>query len=413
MFLSRSLASSAVFALSLSALTPGLAHAEDEAEIPDPSGHYIESEIPGRSGVFRSVGESTARTFAKVEGNLQDIDGRLAKMALSVGLAGSAVDADSASLWNAKMEARSDTFGYEFEGVQVRLNQMQVAYQEAFEGALQRAIDGLAAEGSTGIVPCVPKSGSALGALAGGGPGGASAGPSTDHCLGTDFSQEIARRWDADDVLEERVLEIVGGDLGPLVIGVDPDGAPLEYGSPLAAGGWPAITTYEEPGQVIGLTGQVPAGATWLLPADLVISMPEMAEVLDRVDELSSGARSDLQGIVKALPRDDAGNLLQDEANLPRIQAVQNKARGIRTFSDEGRAQVGAALWEALIKLRKKGKKAGWSDVGLCLNPPGFGGCEGTDVTDVVAEALAGDKKLTARLQEITEGLAVPDVSVP
>jgi len=418
MFLSRSLAPSFLFALSLLVLVPAEAGAaeppaDDEVEASSPSGHYIESDIPGRSGVFRSVGESTARTFDKVEGKLQDVDGRLAKMALSVGLAGAAVDTERLALWSAKLDARSDTFGYEFDGVQVRLNQMQMAYQDAFEAALQRAIEGLAAEGKTGIVACAPKTGSALGALAGGGPGGTVAGPSTDHCPGTDFSQEIARRWDSDELLEERVLEIVGGDLGPLVIGVAPDGAPVEFGGALAAGGWPAITNYEEPGDVLGLTGQAPAGGTWLLPADLVISMPELAEVLDRLDELAGEARGELQDIVKALPRDESGNLVQDEASLPRIEGVQAKARGIRAFSEEGRAQVGGALWESLAKLRKKGKKAGWADVGLCLNPPGFGGCVGDDVSDAVADVLASDKKLAGRLKEILAGLTAPDVAVP
>jgi hypothetical protein len=383
------------------------------AEEPAPAGHYIESSIPESSSAFRSVSESTSRTFEKVEKTLQEVDGRLAKMALSIGLAGEAVGTDPASLWDAKLDARSDTFSYEFGGIQVRLNQTQEGYEAAFRAALERALAALAAEGTSPVVPCTPKRGSALGALAGGGPGGAAAGPSTEHCPGPDLSQEIARRWDSDAVLQERLLQIVGGELGPIVIGLNEGGEPIEYGGALAAGGWPRVTTYSEPGAVLPLAGQSPAGATWLHPADLVVSMPELAEALDTIDTLADDARSRLQDVVAALPRDANGQLLQDEEHLGRIQAVQNKARGIRSFTDTSRAEVGAALWETLARLRKKGKKAGWADVGLCLNPAGFGGCEGTDVTDVVAEALAADKKLTARLEALRDDLVVPDVSVP
>ena len=69
---------------------------------------------------------------------------------------------------------------------------------------------------------------------------------------------EIARRWDGDAALEERLLEIVGGDLGPLVIGVDDAGNPVNYGGALANGGWPAITTYDETAPVVGVVGHNP-----------------------------------------------------------------------------------------------------------------------------------------------------------
>ena len=72
---------------------PGVASAEDEME-PAPRGHYVEADIPERSTAFKSVSESTSRTFEKVEARLQEVDGRLAKMALSVGLAGASVETD-------------------------------------------------------------------------------------------------------------------------------------------------------------------------------------------------------------------------------------------------------------------------------------------------------------------------------
>jgi|GEM_PF-1672479 len=408
MLAARSITALSLLALgSLGGLSP--AHAEDEAT---PVGHYIESEIPGHSSVFRSVGESTARTFDQVEGNLQAVDGQLAKMALSVGLVGGAVDADAASLWKSRLDARSATFGYEFNGVQVRLNQMQVAYEEAFTAAMQRALDALAAEGKAGVVPCTAKKQSAMEAMAAGGPG-ATTGATTTHCPGSDFTQEIARRWDSDPVLEERMLEVVGGELGPLVVGMGSGGEPMEYSAALGAGGWPKITEYDEAGNVLALTGQGAPGGSWLHPADLVLSMPELAEALDTIDTLSSAARAELQETVKALPRDANGDLIQDEASMPRIEAVQSKARGIREFTDGSRAQVGALVWATLSKARKKGKKDGWADVGVCLNPPGFGGCSGLDASDMAAEVLAGDKKLTAALAELTEGLVGPDVAVP
>lgn len=386
---------------------PGVASAEDEAE-PAPRGHYVEADIPERSTAFKSVSESTSRTFEKVEARLQEVDGRLAKMALSVGLAGASVETDTASLWESKLDARSDTFGYEFNGIQARLNQSQVAYEEAFRSALQRAVTGLQSETPGAIVPCIPTKGSAMDALAAGGPGGSSATSSRKHCPGTDFSMEIARRWDGDSALEERLLEIVGGDLGPLVIGVDGEGNPVNYGGALANGGWPAITTYDEAASVVGVVGQDAAGTTWLHPADLVITMPELAEALDQVDAMADEARAKLKETIDGLPRDEAGLLLEKD-----VQVVRAKARGISAFTEASRAELGAALWASLAKLRKKGKKDGWSDVGLCLNPPGFGGCEGDDKTDEVAEVLGGEKKLAAKLAEIREALTAPDVAVP
>ena len=372
-----------------------------DAEPAEVRGHYDTDAIPGRSSVFKSIGESSARTFEAVEGTLQKTDGSLAKMDLSVALARGAVDGGAWDLSRAQLDARSETFAYEFKGIQARFDQVGAAYEDAFGAALERAVAVLGEESPGAIIPCAETAGSALGALAG--PGAAA--PKA-KCPGTDFTQEIARRWDGDTVLEERLLDVVGGDLGPLVIGVGPQGAPIEYGAPLDARGWPAITGYTEPAGSLAVGGQ--GGSTWVHPADLTVAFPELAEALDRIDALAATARAVLSAAAAALPRDDVGRLLQDDATLARVEAIQIRAKAIRVFTEDQRAAVGALLWTALNKGRKKGKKDGWSGAGLCLNPPAFGGCEGADVTDVVADFLGGDKKLQAALTALMDELSAP-----
>ena len=212
--------------LAAAAFGPSSGHAEDAAEAEEVRGHYDKAAIPERSSVFKSIGESSSRTFEKVEKALQRTDGALAKSDLSVALARGAVDDGAWQLGKAKLDARSETFSYEFKGIQGRLDQVGAAYEEAFGAALERALAGLASEKPGAIVECSPKAGgSALDALASGGPGGsADKGPA---CPGTNFTDEIARRWDGDEELETRLLDVVGGDLGPLIIGLGADGQPL------------------------------------------------------------------------------------------------------------------------------------------------------------------------------------------
>ncbi len=386
--------------------SPGQAQDADEAEV---RGYYDKAAIPDRSSVFKSIGESSTRTFEKVEKALQRTDGALAKSDLSVALAQGAVEDGAWQLGKAKLDARSETFAYEFKGIQGRFDQVGVAYELAFEAALERALAALTSEKPGAIVECSPKaSGSALDALAGGGPGGSA--DKEPACPGTNFTDEIARRWDGDEELENRLLDVVGGDLGPLVIGIGTDGQPLEYGGELDNQGWPSITGYSDADAVLPVNGQ--GGVGWLHPADLTVAFPELAELLDRIDELAATSRSSLSEAVAALPRDESGNLVQDEDTMAKVDAIQTRAKGIRAFTEDSRASAGKLLWEVLNKSRKKGKKAGWSEVGICLNPPAFGGCEGADVTDVVADHLGGDKKLQAALVELQQGISAPDASL-
>ncbi len=380
----------------------------DDAPPTEARGHYDPTAIPSRSSLFQSIGASSARTFEAVEKALGRTDGALAKSDLSVALARDAVDGAAWSLAKARLDSRSETFAYEFKGTQARFDQVGAAYEDAFMAAVERAITSLQSEKPGAILECVPKPQSALDSLAGGGPGGGdSAAPS---CPGTDFTDEIARRWDGDDALEARLLDIVGGELGPLVIGTGADGAPMEYGGALDSRGWPTVSAYDEPDTTLAISGH--GGASWLHPADLKVSFPELAEALDRIDELATESRATLSEAAATLPRDESGRLLQDEPTQARVGAIQTRAKGIRVFTEDARASVGATLWEALNKGRKKGKKDGWSDVGVCLNPPAFGGCEGADVTDAVGAFLAGDKKLQAALTELHQGLSAPDTSL-
>lgn len=402
-----SLRSFASVLIAAAAFSPSLGQAQD-ATPAEARGHYDREAIPERSSLFKSIGESSNRTFEEVEKTLQRTDGALAKGYLSTALVRGAVDDAAWKLGQARLDARSETFSYEFKGIQGRFDQVGAAYEEAFGAALERALAALVAEKPGAIVECSPKAASALDALAGGGPGGkADAG---SGCPGTDFTDEIARRWDADEQLENRLLDVVGGDLGPLVIGVNAEGEPIEYGSALDAHGWPKITSYSDPDTVLAVGGI--GGVGWVHPADLTVAFPELAEALDRIDELAAAARASLSTAAGELPRDELGNLLQDEATMARVELIQNKAKGVRLFTEDSRAAVGELLWAVMNKGRKKGKKAGWADAGICLNPQAFGGCEGADVTDAVADFLGSDKKLQAALTEVREGLSGPDATL-
>lgn len=62
---------------------------------------------------------------------------------------------------------------------------------------------------------------------------------------------------------------------------------------------------------------------------------------------------------------------------------------------DAARQRVGAALFEALDRARKKGRRAGWFEVQICVNPGAWGGCGRGNVTGEAVDVLIEDSKLT------------------
>lgn len=336
------------------------------------AGHFDREKVVGASAAFRAVSVASTSALEPRERALTRTDQALADLDLSLAVARGGIDAAQHDLWTARLDERSTRFGQEFGLLQDQLTAMSVGYEAAFEGALLRALDALAAAG-TPVAECAAAP-SLLGGLAQ--PGGATSSKST--CPGVDRSADIAAAWDADPALK----------------------ATLDTMDPAA---FQDVTSYrgEEPPLAVG-SG---AGPMWIHPAALVEQLPEAIEVIDTVDRRSDEARVALRAARSEIPS-DAPDLDQ------RRTTIVTRARGIRAWGADGKAAVGAALWASLERSRKKGRKAGWSDAGLCLNPAGWAGCPGDDVTSEVAEALLADKKLLKELLGILDGLGSPDVSL-
>ena len=336
----------------------------------EPTGHYDPDRIPPASRVFVEVSKASGAAVTPIERRLVQADGALADLAVALGLTAGSVDEARHGLWKARLDERSTRFGIEAEGFQQEVYAMGDGFQKAFEDATTRAVAALEGE----VVPCRAPRRSALGALA-----GRDEAP-TSTCPGTDHSEAIAAAWDADSILAEAI-------------------APLR--DPLKT----SVTTYEEKAEVLGLGGNA-AGTTWVAPVTLASAIPEAMEILDAIDARAEEARGVLRGAQRSLTKDDP--LAEDM-----VKAIRNRARGIRTWTDEKRSMLGRAVFDALERRRKRdGKKGGWKDVGVCVNPEVWNACDGKDVSEDVAQALLKDKKLVSALDDMLIDLAEPETSL-
>ncbi len=336
----------------------------------EPAGHYDPDKLPAASKVFVEVAKASGGAVDPLEGALVKADGALADLNLALALASGSVDEGKRGVWGARHDERSTRFDHEAESFQREVYALGDSFQRAFEEATARAVDAVEGE----VVECREPQGSALGALAG------RTEAAEPTCPGKNVTADIAAAWDADPVLAEAI-------------------APLR--EPMKT----TVTAYDEEAEVLGLSGH-PAGSTWVSPQELAAAIPEAAEILDAIDTRAAEARGVLSAANKALDRDDP--LAEDM-----VKAIRNRARGIRTWTGERRAALGVAVAEAIERNRKKaGKKAGWVDVGVCVNPEVWGGCAGTNVAEPVAEALLKDKKLAKALERMLIELTEPETSL-
>jgi len=345
-----------------------------EEAAPEPSGHFDRDAIVSASNVFRGLAERQGAALGPLERSLGRTDKALAALDMALALVDGAIDQAQHDLWVAKLDERSARFGAEFRVVQQQLDERGLAYEQAFEQALERALAALTPEGGE-LVECQAAASNDPFALTG--PGGQT---EKKTCPGEDVSEKIAAAWDGDAELTA-ALDAIDGEK------------------------WPEVTTYEEPQAVLGL-GSTAAGTTWIAPQDLVDSLPEGIELVDAITERTDAGRQQLLAA-----RDQLDPKAPDAEAT--VEAIRAKARGLREWSEARKAEVGGVIWAAVEKSRKKGKKAGWGDVGICVNPEGWGGCAGRDVTEEVADLLVDDKKLAKALGALLEQLGEPDVSVP
>ncbi|HCP48539.1 MAG TPA: hypothetical protein DIU15_21050 [Deltaproteobacteria bacterium] len=336
------------------------------------SGHYNRDEVASSSAVFRGFANNLQQVYGPIDDRVRRVDGLLADLDLNLALTAGHVDQAHHDLWSARLDERSTRFGPEFEAVQELSYSVQDQSTRAFEQALQRALETLASASDLDLEPCVESSSSI-------GPMGALGG-SASTCPGIDQSQSIAALWDKDSQLRQ-----------------DLDG--------INSAQWPAVTTYNDSPSPLGLKDKAAVGQ-WLSPAQLARGIPEAVQILETIGERAQAGRDTLWSALRAAPED------KDQAAELK-QAIRTRAKRIRDYSAAQQAALGVVLWSTLDRARKKGKKAGWSDVALCINPTGWGGCEGTDRTDEVLDALYDDKKLTRQLETLLNDLPRPDVALP
>jgi hypothetical protein len=336
----------------------------------EPTAHYDPDRLPAASQVFVELSKASTSAVAPIERALVQTDGALADLEVALGLVGGSIDPPQHAVWMARLDERSTRFFGEAEAFQEEVYAIGDAFQTAFEAATARALATI--EGD--VAECREPQTSALGALA----GRTESKPST--CPGDDATAEIAAAWDRDAVLADAI-------------------------APLREALKTTVTTYDEEVPVLGLGG-AEAGRSWVSPPELTAAVPEAVEILDAIESRADEARAVLRQAKDSLAPDDP--IAEDL-----VKAIRARARGIRTWTADRRGELGAALFEAIDRNRKRaGKKGGWADVGVCVNPDIWSGCSGTNATDAVTEALMKDKKLQKALDRMLVELAEPETSL-
>ena len=338
----------------------------------DANPHYDKDQITASSSAFRGVAEVLQVAYMPLERKLSRTDSLLAELDLNLALSMGSVDGAQHKLWAARLDERSGVFGPEFEAIQDRIRQLETGFEASFQAALDRALAVLKAEGVQPN-PCEPRS-AGLGSMAPGFAGNSSS------CPGEDLSGKIASMWDQDPELKEALAALVE--------------------SP-----WPEVTSYESPAQSVSV-GDFPSSADWLSPSNLGSAIPEAIELIDAIEQMANKARASLRANYQALDR-EAPEFKDQRA------AISAMAKGIRAFSESAKAAAGREVFTSLERSRRKGRKAGWSKVSVCLNPTGWGGCAGKDRTDEVAEVLVADRKLQKSLNRLLEALEPPATALP
>jgi len=222
--------------------------------------------------------------------------------------------------------------------VQRHVDGIQDGYGKAFGDALGRAL------------PKVPGGATATQCQAKGPSLGPTMGKSTS-CSGDDLNAAIAKVIDADPVLQKAVADLNGA-------------------------AWPELALAPAPQPVVPITGD----ANWM-------NLGAVAKALipDTLSAAKDSLEADLEGLREGLESRDpqARSAAQEkkDAYLAKLTANGTTLRGL--------------LDDAV-----RGKKKGTPSIGYCANPPGLGGCPGTEVTDAMIAQLRADPKLTKAIDK-------------
>ena len=347
-------------------IAPALAAAGGEA-------WYRQSDVVQGSTRFAESARASQAAVTPVEDQLKTADQALAQMDRASALLRGSVPTTWVDMARARLDERATRFEGEHETIQKKLTDLEIGFESAYSAALERGKDQVRAGGFATVKECA--SGGAMEALSMGGPGGGAAPPA---CPGTDVSTRIAAAWDQDAELARALTA-------------------------LQTGAWPVVTTYAEAMEAAVLGGRT-RSAGWFDPARVAESLPEANEALDTADRLAQKSRSALSAARRKL-----GENLDKEV----LEAIRSRARGVRAFLEDAEAHTGKALLSGVERaVKKEGAKAGWGEIGACVNPVVWGGCEGPDRTKEVTAALLADKKLARELAKIRDGLVQPPSSV-
>jgi len=213
---------------------------------------------------------------------------------------------------------------------------IQDASESVFTQAMEMAIQGLGVE----VVECASRAGG-IASITG------PMGGSSSACEGADQSAAIAKAMDANTQLSGVVDQLL-------------------------AESWPTLELPQAAQPVTSWTGS----------ADYIrFGAVAKALIGDDLEAIEATLERDLGDLDRELESGDADKALEE--------ATKHRLAYEATLAKEGEA-----LLEALAK---PSTKAGY-EVGLCVNPPALGGCEGTDVTREFLAWAREDKKVLKAL---------------
>lgn len=324
--------------------------------------YYRAEGITVASKLFIHHGESSRAALEPLEAALGRNDQAMRAMDHDVVLLRSVLPEAQRQLWQSRANERARNLRAQFEALQEKVDRVGLANESAFGDALERARQQLARQGYALPESCEPATG--IAALAGG-----------SSCVGDDVSPQIGALWDGDSALKARL-------------------------DALAAEPWPTVTGYTEtfPPMVVGAG----TGPGWIEPSRLAATIEEAQAALDEIDTRAQR----LRGLIQQ-KRQSLAEPIDEQV----VETIRDRARRVRAFSEGGQEQVGRALWAALDRARKGSKDKALAVAAYCPNPAVWGGCEGPDLTDAAATALAADRKLRKDLDAVVEALVDPDVS--
>lgn len=310
------------------------------AALAGPAGYYHFDDIAAQSKRFSEAAEAMGPAFDKAQTTLGKIGRDMEDLERNTALLGT----DALDGWYASTQ-RSITGQY--LQIQRHVDLLQDDYNNIFTEAAGRAIEQVGARYD--LSECT-RSGGVSSMLRRSTSGGSSGG-----CKGEDVNAQIAAAIDSDSALAADVREI--------------NAVP-----------WPEI--------VVEPAAQAPHPVTGTAR---YVSLTALANTY-----LDARADKRLEAFEDALSPLEDGLDSGDEAAIAEAARLKEAYRA-------GLAEDGAALQAALLKsLAKAGKKLpGFTEVGLCANPEGLGGCTGEDITASVMALLRDDGKFQKAIDKI------------